>query len=114
MLVKYGVSRDSVSVVLYPATDRDRTYHAAIATGKWLDETGRTGRTVNVATPGPHARRSRLIYTKALANKAEVGVVPLQDPRYDPRHWWRTSEGVRDVLGEAIAYVYARFFFSWT
>ena len=26
-------------------------------------------------------------------------------------HWWRSSEGVRDVLGETVAWLYARFFF---
>lgn len=35
----------------------------------------------------------------------------MDSHEYDPRHWWRTSEGVRNVVGESIAYLYARFFF---
>ena len=60
---------------------------------------------------GPHARRTRLLFQEAFGSKVAVGVIAVPDDAYDPRHWWRSSEGVRDVVGEAIAYVYARFFF---
>ena len=33
----------------------------------------------------------------------------MGDVAYERRHWWRVSEGVREVLGETIAYIYARF-----
>jgi UDP-N-acetyl-D-mannosaminuronate dehydrogenase len=32
-------------------------------------------------------------------------------PDYDSKHWWRYSDGVREGIGESIAYIYARFFF---
>jgi hypothetical protein len=35
----------------------------------------------------------------------------VQNPDYDPKHWWRYSEGVREILGETIAYMYAEFLF---
>jgi len=41
----------------------------------------------------------------------QVGIVSIANPDYDSRHWWRYSEGVRDVLGETIAYAYAKIFF---
>ena len=68
---------------------------------------------LNVATVGAHARRSKLLFEKAFGPTTRVGVVALEDPEYDPMHWWRTSEGVREVLGESIAYVYARLFLVW-
>ena len=40
-----------------------------------------------------------------------VGGISVPNPGYDARHWWRYSEGVQDVLREALAYVYARFLF---
>jgi hypothetical protein len=112
-LIKYGVPRNAVATVFYEAVDRDRTYHAAIAVKKWIDESGMAGKSLTVATVGPHARRTRLMYMKALGDEVSLGMVALQDPLYDPKHWWRTSEGVRDIIGETIAYLYARFFFSW-
>ena len=36
----------------------------------------------------------------------------VADRDYDPRHWWKSSQGVRSVLDEMIAYGYARFLFS--
>jgi len=33
------------------------------------------------------------------------------NPDYNPKQWWRYSDGVREVIGESIAYIYAKFFF---
>ena len=40
-----------------------------------------------------------------------VGVISGPDEEYDQRHWWTTSAGVRTVLDEVIAYLYAKFLF---
>ena len=40
-----------------------------------------------------------------------IGIIAIPDPDYDARHWWRYSEGVREILGESIAYLYAAWFF---
>jgi hypothetical protein len=40
-----------------------------------------------------------------------VGIIAVSNPEFNPRQWWRYSDGVREVIGESIAYVYARFFF---
>jgi len=53
-----------------------------------------------------------MLYEKALGKDVKVGVIALKDLNYDPNHSWRSSEGVREVLGESIAYIYARVFFS--
>jgi hypothetical protein len=39
-------------------------------------------------------------------------VIAANDQTYDANHWWRSSNGVRDVMGELIAYVYAVGFFD--
>ena len=65
-----------------------------------------------VATQWPYARRSRLLYQKAFGDSYMVGIIALRNLEYDPAHWWRTSEGGREVIGESIVYLYARFFFN--
>jgi uncharacterized SAM-binding protein YcdF (DUF218 family) len=112
-LANYGVPCQDIATKTYSAVEKDRTYHAALSTKEWIFQNGGGIRGINVVTVGPHARRSWLMFDKVFGNDAEVGVVTLQDPTYDPKHWWRTSEGVREILGETIAYVYARFFFTW-
>ena len=78
----------------------------------WFETGNITAASLDVLTQGPHARRSRLLFRKALGEGFEVGVIAVADRRFDSAHWWRTSEGVRSVLGEFIAYLYARFFFD--
>jgi len=65
----------------------------------------------NVLTEDVHARRTRLLFQEAFGRETTIGIIAVPDPDYDAKHWWRYSEGVREVLGESIAYIYAKFFF---
>ena len=60
----------------------------------------------NLASEGPHARRSWRAFRDEFAGQAAVGSVALEPTEYDGTDWWRCSEGVREVIGEAIAYAY--------
>lgn len=110
-LERLGISKDLVRPVPCWNDQADRTYHSALAIKDWFRDHHITVTGIDVVTMGPHARRTRLLFQEAFGSKVAVGVIAMPDNTYDPRHWWRSSEGVRDVVGEAIAYVYARFFF---
>jgi uncharacterized SAM-binding protein YcdF (DUF218 family) len=112
MLVQLGVPKDRLHVLFFDSVKVDRTYHAALAVKKWAREHGRNIDSLNLATLGPHARRSRLLFEKAFGERTTIGVLALEDDQYDPRHWWRSSAGIRDVPFEALAYLYVRFLFS--
>ncbi len=111
-LAKFGVPPDLVATASNSAVQRDRTYHSAIALKQWFKSQGLATASVDIVTVGAHARRSRLLYQEALGDTFTVGVMSIEDPGIDPWHWWRTSEGARTVITEAIGFVYARFFFS--
>lgn len=113
ILTSYGVPKSEIGTLLYPATERDRTYHAAIAARDWVTHNS-IADSIDVVTVGPHARRSQMMFKKVLGKSFTVGIIALNDPTYDPKHWWRTSEGVRDVVGEVIAYIYAEVRYTWT
>jgi hypothetical protein len=89
----------------------DRTYHSALAVKGWFATNGPPPQAVNIITLGPHARRTRLLFQKALGDQVQIGIIALESRDYDPGHWWRSSDGVRQVVGEMLAYLYARFFF---
>jgi hypothetical protein len=110
-LVKMGLGTNDVQAVPAPFARQDRTYTAAAALRNWWREHGKAPRTVNLMSDGPHARRSRLLYRKALGKGVYVGVTALQDRNYDPKHWWRSSAGFRNVVDESVAYLYAILFF---
>ena len=66
---------------------------------------------MNVVTEDTHARRTRLLFAKAFGPDISIGIIALPNPDYNAKRWWRYSEGVEQVIGESIAYVYAKFFF---
>jgi len=100
-----------VQMVPSRVMDRDRTYAAAVALRDWFRSNNFHPRAINVVTEGPHARRTRLLFQKALGDQTGVGIIAVCSPDYDRTKWWSFSEGVRDVVGEAFAYLYARVFF---
>ena len=67
---------------------------------------------INIAGNGPHSRRTRLLYEKALGPGFQIGIFNVEERGFDPKGWWKTSQGFRTVVDETIAYAYARFFFS--
>jgi uncharacterized SAM-binding protein YcdF (DUF218 family) len=92
--------------------DHDRTYGSAIALRNWFREHNMPVRSINVVTEDVHARRTRLLFQKALGHDVVVGVIAVPNPDYDAKRWWRYSEGVKDVFAESAAYIYARLFFD--
>jgi uncharacterized SAM-binding protein YcdF (DUF218 family) len=110
-LLKLGLSTNDVQAVPTGLTRRDRTYATALSLRSWWREHEMAPTKVNLVTGGPHARRSRLLFEKALGQGVTVGVIAIPANDYDERRWWNSSQGVRIVTGEALAYVYARLLF---
>lgn len=111
LIVEDGVPQSCVSIIFPLVAKKDRTYHSALAAKQWMMQQGISLKAIDVATLGPHARRSRLLYERAFGDGTQMGIVPLADDQYTAEDWWRTSAGVREVIGESIAYLYARILF---
>lgn len=110
-LGRLGLDSNTVQAVPAPQVRQDRTYTSAVSLKKWLLAHGIQPTRIHLISDGPHTRRSRLLYEKAMGRGVVVGVTSIPSPEYDPRHWWRYSAGVRNVVDEAVAYLYARFLF---
>jgi uncharacterized SAM-binding protein YcdF (DUF218 family) len=110
-LVKAGVPAGCVQMVPSHVSGRDRTYSSAVALREWFRDHQLTVTKFNVLTEDVHARRTRLLFQEAFGRSAAVGIIAVPNPDYDAKHWWRYSEGVREILGESIAYLYAAFLF---
>lgn len=111
VLKRVGLPAEVLQMVPTREMERDRTYASAIALRNWFREQGLAVRAVNVLTEDAHARRTRLLFQKALGDQVVVGVISAPNPDYDAKRWWRYSEGVREVFSETVAYLYARFLF---
>jgi hypothetical protein len=110
-LARLGLERDKIQAVPSPAVMQDRTYTSALALKSWMEAHGGVPAAFNLISVGPHARRSRLLFQKAFGKQIRIGTIVFETREYDPFHWWKSSAGVRQVLDESIAYLYARFLF---
>jgi uncharacterized SAM-binding protein YcdF (DUF218 family) len=111
LLKNAGVPPEVVHMVPSHTIDRDRTYSSAIALRDWIQEHQPFLRRINVVTETTHARRTRLLFQKALGKNVQVGIIAAPNPDYNNERWWWYSEGVKDVGSETLAYLYARLFF---
>jgi DUF218 domain len=110
-LKKLGIPNEVIQMAPSRVMGRERTYSSAVALRDWLYNHNLTIHSFNVLTEDCHARRTQLLYQKAFGGKVAVGIIAVSNPDYNPKDWWRYSDGVREVIGESIAYIYARFFF---
>jgi uncharacterized SAM-binding protein YcdF (DUF218 family) len=111
LLKKTGIPAELIQMVPSHIIGRDRTYSSAIALKDWFRAHDVQVQSLNIITEGAHARRTRLLFEKALGPDVKVGVIAVPNPDFDARRWWLYSEGAEDVVEEAIGYIYAKLFF---
>ena len=106
-LRKLGVDAQAIQVLAVPHVDWHRTYASALAVKHWLagSKTDIVG--INVVTLGAHARKSLVLFKRALGQSVAVGVIAGAENAYDPERWWLSVSGIYTVLRKAIGYLYA-------
>jgi hypothetical protein len=87
---------------------KDRTAGTAIALREWLTKKQIKPGALTVVSLGTHARRTRLLYERGFEGTMPIGIIAVRRREYDPACWWRYSEGIKEVVSEGLAYVYAR------
>ena len=110
-LKKMGINPEEIVVAIADYEKKDRTYLSAIALRQAFMTYNIEETNLHLITTGPHGRRSRMMFQKALGEDYNIGITCLDEYTYDHGNWYICSEGVRSVLGELIAYTYANLFF---
>ncbi|MEG4054116.1 MULTISPECIES: YdcF family protein [unclassified Microcoleus] len=102
---------DKNQLVAVPAANvlKHRTAASAIALRDWFSTSGLKVNSINLYSFGPHARRSWIVFKEVLNPEIKVGIIAAEPQDYNSQEWWKSSEGFRTVIGEIIAYIYARF-----
>ncbi len=103
--------RVRAEAIVVPDVQKDRTFACAMGAREWLEAHGGIPANVTVLSAGPHSRRSWLLYRKAFGKTTNVGIIATTPDDYDPARWWASNDGFRVVVGEFIAYAYARLMF---
>ncbi|MGO8699337.1 MAG: YdcF family protein [Limisphaerales bacterium] len=110
-LASLGVPKEEIIAVPSHVSQRDRTYNSALALKEWCSQNGNTLASFNLLSEGPHARRSYMLFQRALGPKTEIGIIALKSVDDERMNWWQTSAGFRSVTGECVAYLYAAIIF---
>jgi DUF218 domain len=108
-LKKLGLASDKVITVPTPSVIKDRSYASAAEFRRWLSTSDVKIQSINLLSWDVHSRRSWLLFKKILAPQIKVGIIAAKSNNYEPSKWWVSSEGVRTITSETIAYIYARF-----
>jgi hypothetical protein len=106
-LLVRGVPASAIAIVAVPPSEHDRTFRSALAVRDWLAKQPVPVTRLDVVTLGPHGRRSRRLYERAFAGRTAIGVISATPEDYEPERWWRTSEGAKSVLTEAIGWAWS-------
>lgn len=104
--------KDSIFQAVIPrSVTINRTYSTAVATRILFEAHPDWGKAFNVYTVGVHSRRSHLMFERAFGSAYNIGVIADTDRTFDPKHWWKSSKGFRNVSNEFVAFNYVWVFF---
>ena len=111
-LKKFGLKEDLIIKIPFHGMRQDLSYVSALALKRWLLESDLNIKSLNILSLGSDSRRSWLVYKRVLGKEISVGIIPSENPYYDPENWWKSINGVRTVLGDAFGYLFTFFFFN--
>ena len=108
-LRELGVDESHIVVLAMPSVRLHQTYNSAVMLRDWLikSKTETTG--VNVLTLGTHARKSLVIFRRALGPGLKVGVIAGTEDTFDASRWWMSARGMYVMTRKTLGYLYAVF-----
>jgi NAD(P)-dependent dehydrogenase (short-subunit alcohol dehydrogenase family) len=106
-LQELGVDNCLIVTLTAPTAVQHRTYTGALTLKDWLRESEPQTKTVNIFTIGSHARKSLVLFRKALGPHIDVGVIAGTDDEYNPDYWWMSIQGNYVIFRNLLGYLYA-------
>ena len=113
ILKKFGIREKAIVAIIPKPVKRNRTFATALAVRNWLAQNNIQPKGINLISIGPYSRNSWMLYKKAIGEDIPVGIITYEyGGDQDHKRWWKTSSGVRTVLGATIAYLYTKLVFD--
>lgn len=102
-----GVEIQSMIVLQVPDVAHHHTYASALSVREWLRRSETSIKGINVFTIGPHARKSLILFRRAIGPTYPIGVIAGTDNDYDPKRWWMSARGIYIIARKVAGYLYA-------
>lgn len=106
-LIAEGVPSHLIHTIDAPRVSINKTFTTAEAVSKWLIEEGDHIRKVNLITESAHARRSWMLYKKAIPEPIEVGIIASIRSPHIAENWWKSNAYRRYVVSQTVKFWYA-------
>jgi len=106
LLKGMGVAEDKIILIEAPEEEINKTLTTARSVSQWLANQ-EVPYSLNIFTESTHARRSLMLYRKALAENTRVGVIASSPESYHAQNWWKDPAGRSYVLSQSLKYGYA-------
>lgn len=109
-LEKLGFDPHLIKQVPATQVKQHKTYSYALALANWVNHSELPIHSINIFSRGIHARRSRLLYQKAMGSNFQIGVISTPEKEYR-RTWWESTIRRIGMIREGIGVLYYQFFF---
>jgi hypothetical protein len=90
-----------------------RTFASARAVKQWLSKSGTSIREVDIFTVGVHARKSWILFRRALGEDYRVGIIAGTESSYDAASWMISKRGVYIVVRNLAGYLYSELWLAF-
>jgi DUF218 domain len=106
-LRELGVNKHRIVELPVHAVRFHRTYASALRVKSWLIRSKTKTSGINVFTLGAHARKSLVLFKRALGPEIAVGVIAGKEDTYNPHLWWLSAKGIYVITRKTLGYLYA-------
>lgn len=106
LIESFSIPADRLIVCLGSMTDNHRSFSMASALRDAVRQKVVTTQGFNIVAPAAHARKTWLVYSRALRSEAPVGIIAVPTGDYDPTHWWRSSQGAKWVIANGAGWLH--------
>jgi hypothetical protein len=111
--IAWGIDSSKVISLPTPFVKWYRTFTSAVVVAEWLKNNHIPVKGVNICSEGNHARRTWLLYRRALQDSVCTGIISIPEPEYYKRNKMNLKFGVLNVWREFIAYLFMRYMFDY-
>lgn len=107
ILIEEGIPAHLIHTIDAPRVDINKTYTTAESVSKWLKQQDYNIHTINLITESTHARRSWMLYKKAIPADVKIGIIASVRNPDVVNHWWKSKGNRRYVISQTLKFWYA-------